>query len=125
MLHSQPVAVGSGTRTVLAARQGRQGMDATLDALTLVTPGTGVPLPDAITALLRREPATSAMVVLTGGLDAGELLPAVRAVRRSCKVVVTRVWPEGRQSAGALPGATLVDIDRLEAFAAAWTRLTR
>lgn len=125
MLNNQPVALGFGAEPVLHSRQGREGPDAVLDALTLLEAQPGAPLPEAISALLRREPGTSALVVVTGGIATTALLEAVRTVRRACRVLVVRVWPSRAIEPGTLPGATLFDVDGLDGFAAAWQRITR
>lgn len=125
LLHSQPIAVGFGPAIVLEGRQEREGPDAVLDALTLVEPGEGSDPAEGTAALLGREPGTSAMVVLTGAVPTAELLGLRRVVRRGCRLLVVRVWPRKQVRREALPGASLLDVDGLEGFAAAWDRIAR
>lgn len=123
-VHRQPVAVSFGTRSIVATRTA-QRPDDVLDALTMVRAGTGGALPEAASQLLRREPGSSALVLVTGGIPTDELLATVQVAKRSGRVIVVRVWPTDRREAGALPRATLLDIDGLDAFQLAWGRLVR
>jgi hypothetical protein len=39
-------------------------------------------------------------------------------------VILVRTWPAGDRLPGVLPGAKVIDIDRLDAFQAGWAKVT-
>lgn len=122
-LHRQPVSISLGPKGLVAGREG--GTERVLDALTLVEPGEGHAPHVAASQVLRREPGTSALVLLTGPVPGRELLQTVQTVRRSCRTVVVRVREDGPPPQDAVPGARLIDADDLEVFRHAWERLVR
>lgn len=122
-LHRQPVSISLGPRGLVAGREA--GTERVLETLTLVEPGDGHPTHEAASQILRREPGTSALVLLTGALPGQELLRTVRVVRRSCRVVVVRVRDAGPPPQDVIPGAALLDVDGLGTFQDAWQRLAR
>lgn len=125
LLHRQPVALSFGAEPLIPRARSDGNRDSLLDHLTQVTTREGTRLDDAAAQVLRLEPGTSALAIVTGDVPTEELLATVRAVRRSCKVIVTRAWSHEARGTEALPGATLFDIDSLEGFAVAWERLVR
>ena len=122
-LHRQPISLALGPRVLVAGRE--NGFDRVLDALTLVAPDQGHAPHVSGSQLIRREPGTSALVLITGPVDGAELLPTVRTIRRSCRVVVVRVRAEGPPPRGGVPGAMLLDVDGLDVFAHGWRRMVR
>lgn len=122
LLHRQPVSCYHGGH-VLLGRELAGATDDVLDRLATVHPGDGTDPSDAVTALLRAERGTSAVALVTGGVDAEALVPVVQAARRYGRVIVVRVWPEGQATTGVLPGARLLDVTSLDELGAAWERI--
>ena len=75
---------------------------------------------DAALHALRAEAGTSALVVITGNVPTDRFLRLATMARRTSRVVLVRVWPPGDRLPGALPGAKVIDVDRLDQFQAAW-----
>lgn len=124
LLAEQPASVYLDRTAVISPRQpaSRQTL---LDRLTVAEETTGTDVTDAALAALRVETGTSALVVITGNQPLGDLLRLVASARRSARVIVVRVFPVGMRLPGALPGATVIDVDSLEQFARAWRGVVR
>lgn len=119
VVHRQPVSVHHGG-TALLGRTVPGAVDDLLDRLATVEPGTGVSPSDAVGAMLRAEPGTSATALVTAGVDPASLVPVVQAARRRGRVIVVRVLLAGRSDPAVLPGARLLDVSSLDELAAAW-----
>ena len=122
MLQSQPVAVWLD-REVLLGQQRAAGRNDLLDRLTLASRRPAADVADAALHALRAEAGTSALVVITGNVPTARFLRLATVARRSSRVVLVRVWPPGDRLPGALPGAKVIDVDRLDQFQAAWGRV--
>ena len=123
LLHGQPVAIWLD-RDVVMGQNKPAGRNDLLDRLTLADGAAGTVVADAALHALRAEAGTSAIVVITGNVPTDRFLTMTTVARRSARVVLVRVWPPGDRLPGVLPGAKVIDVDTLDAFAAAWTRVT-
>lgn len=119
LVHHQPISVHNGGHVVLG-RSLPGGADDVLDRFATMEAGSGVPPGDAISAMLRAEPGTSAIAFVTAGVDPASLIAAVQAARRHGRVVVVRVVVAGAAEPAVLPGARLIDVASLDELAAAW-----
>ncbi len=120
MTAGQPVSLWLG-RELVYGRNKPAGRNDILDRLTLAEQETGTDVGAAALAALRAEPATSALVVVTGNAPTQRLLQTATVGRRSARVIIVRVWPAGDRIAGALPGAKVVDVESLDQFQLAWS----
>lgn len=124
LLHQEPLAIWTtGGPTLGRSHPG--GRDDVLDRLAGLTP---VPDGDPVAAVLtgiRTETGTSAVVLITGGVPAADLVLIASQARRHARVIIVRVWPAGEVEAGTVPGARVIDIDDLNGFRRAWEGLVR
>ncbi len=123
LLHGQPVAVWLD-RDIVIGQNRPAGRNDILDHLTLAAGATGTDVSDAALHALRAEAGTSALVVVTGNVPTDRFLRMATVARRSARVILVRTWPAGDRLPGVLPGARVIDIDELDAFQAAWSRVT-
>ena len=123
LLHGQPVAVWLD-RDVVTGQNRPAGRNDILDRLTLAAGATGTDVSDAALHALRAEAGTSALVVVTGDVPTDRFLAMHAVARRSARVILVRTWPAGDRLPGVLPGARVIDIDELDSFQAAWSRVT-
>ena len=124
MLQQQPMAVWNTAGPILG-RTKPGGRDDLLDRLAAAVPQLdGDPTKAALTAI-RSEAGTSALVLVTGGLPAEDLMILASQARRHVRVLIVRVWPDGQIEPGVLPGAIVMDVDSLDRFARAWDRVAR
>ena len=117
----QPIAVRSGRDVVIGQSRPGNRQDA-LDRLAAVQKRTKADLLDASLRGLENEIGTSALVVITGGVGAAELMPIATYAHRSAHCFFVRVWPEGGIEPGSVPRARVLDVDSLGAFQFAWDR---
>jgi uncharacterized protein (DUF58 family) len=123
LLHGQPIAVWLD-RAVVTGQNRPAGRNDILDRLTLAEGATGTDVSDAALHALRAESGTSALVVVTGNVPTDRFLRMATIARRSARVILVRTWPEGDRLPGVLPGAKVIDIDDLDVFRAAWSKVT-
>ena len=123
LLHGQPVAIWLD-RAVVTGQNRPAGRNDILDRLTLAGGATGTDVGDAALHALRAEAGTSALVVVTGNVPTDRFLRMVTVARRSARVILVRAWPAGDRLPGVLPGAKVIDIDALDVFQAAWSKVT-
>jgi uncharacterized protein (DUF58 family) len=121
-LHGQPVAIWLD-REVVVGQNRPAGRTDLLDRLTLAAGATGTDVADAALHALRAEAGTSALVVITGNVPTDRFLRMATLARRSARVVLVRTWPPGDRLPGVLPGARVIDVDELDRFQAAWSRV--
>lgn len=128
-LQQQPIALRFGSNPIIGQAVGASADDV-LDQLTLVQPEGGLDqsllnqsLLNKCQMALQGERGTSAIVIVTGSLEADELLAVVGQIGRTANVLIARCWPEGQVEATALPGAEAFDIDSLDRFQIAWNRV--
>ncbi len=124
MLARQPVAVWS-TQGPLLGRTKPGSRDDALDRLSVVGQQATGDLDAASSVALQTETGASVLVVLTGGLDAQDLMLLVSQTRRKAKVVIVRVWPEGEATPAVVPGARVLDVESLAMFRRAWEQVAR
>jgi uncharacterized protein (DUF58 family) len=124
MLHQQPVAVWS-TADVILGRTNPGGRNDVLDRLTTVHQVELGDLHGRAMHASRNEPNCSAVVVVTGGSPAEELMLLVGQLRRRVRVVIVRVWPADEIRTDAIPGAKVIDVDTLDRFRRGWARVAR
>lgn len=124
VLHQQPIAAWT-TEGPLVGRTRGGARDDVLDRLSLVQQRAEGDLERAALAALRYETGTSALVIVTGGLPAEELVVLVSQARRKARVLVVRVWDQGNVQPGVIPGAKVIDVDSLAQFQRAWERTAR
>ena len=109
----------------LLGRSKPGGRDTVLDRLAEAGPvDDGDPTAAVLTGL-RTETGTSAVVVVTGGVDAADLVLLTSQAKRHARVIIVRVWPEGQIEPGAVPGARVIDVDDLDGFRRAWEGVAR
>ncbi len=120
--HQQPVALRLGTTPLLGQTLGGSPDDV-LDRLTLAQSTGTASLLEQCTQALESERGTSALAIVTGALSPDELMPVVSHAARHAGVFVVRAWPAGHVESGALPGASVFDVDGLERFQIAWNRV--
>src|SRR5262245_32825699 len=123
IMHGQPAAVWLD-RDVVIGQNRPAGRTDLLDCLTLAEGATGTDVADAALHAMRAEAGTSALVVVTGNVPTDRFLRMATVARRSARVVLVRTWPAGDRLPGVLPGARVIDIDELDAFQAAWSKVT-
>lgn len=112
-------------RSVTLRHTGRRPEHADpLDELTIVEPGT-VSLLDAVQSALVTEPDISVCTIVTGTQPADTLLEVIATARRSAHVIVLRCGQRGVGDPTAIPGATSIEVDHLDALAPAWNACTR
>lgn len=124
LLAEQPVAIYLDHEAVMGGHR-PASRQALLDRLTLAEESTGTNVGDAAMSALRIEAGTSALVVITGNVPTRDFLRLVATARRSARVILVRVFPSGDRLPGALPGATVIDVDSLEQFARSWKAVAR
>lgn len=124
LLAEQPVAVYLDHEVVMGGHR-PASRQALLDRLTLAEPTTGTDVGDAAMHALRTESGTSALVVITGNVPTRDFLRLVTTARRSARVILVRVFPPGDRLPGALPGATVIDVDSLQQFVRSWKTVAR
>lgn len=100
--------------------------DSVLETMTEVSAAADEPpLVPSAAELVRVEPTTSAVAVVTGGRSAGDLLRTIGHLRSRARVIVVTVTgavlPE--QPWTGLPGARVVRVGDLDEFQAAWRGL--
>jgi uncharacterized protein (DUF58 family) len=122
MLHGQPAAVWLD-RGVLTGQNRLADRTALLDRLTLAEGASGTDVADAALHALRAESGTSALVVVTGNVPTDRFLAMATVARRSAHVMLVRTWPAGDRLPGVLPGAKVIDVDSLDGFQAAWSKV--
>ena len=122
LLHGQPVAVWLD-RDVVIGQNRPAGRNDILDRLTLAEGAAGTDVADAALHALRAEAGTSALVVVTGNVPTDRFLRMATVARRSARVILVRTWPAGDRLPGVLPGAKVIDVDELDGFQAAWSRV--
>lgn len=124
MLHQEPLAVWTTGGPVLG-RTHPGGRDDVLDRLAALHPAdTGDPTAAVLTGI-RTETGTSAVVAITGGVRAEDLLLLTTQAKRHARLVIVRVWPAGAVETGTVPGARVVDVDDLDSFRRAWEAVVR
>ena len=124
MMAGQPVAVWLDRHALLGLHRPAVRNDL-LDGLTLATGAAGTDVAQSALDALRTEQGTSALVVITGNVPTERFLRTVGIVRRRARLLLVRVFPPGDRLPGTLPGATVVDVDSLDQFAASWARFAR
>lgn len=124
LLHQEPLAIWTNAGPIVG-RSKPGGRDDILDRLAAASPSAEGDLTPTVLTGLRAEVGTSAAIVVTGGLDAADLLPVVSPARRRARIIVVRVWPAGAIEPGAVPGALVIDVDGLDAFRHAWRQVAR
>lgn len=120
-----PVAARTGSEWLLG-RLRPQPHEAVLEQLTVVAPDADArPLLAVAAELLRVENATSAVAIVTGGRPAADLMAAITHLRRRARVIVIIAGGSVRPDPEivALPGATVLRVDDLDGFQAAWNRI--
>jgi uncharacterized protein (DUF58 family) len=122
MLHGQPAAVWLD-RDVLTGQNRPADPTSLLDRLTLAEGASGTDVSDAALHALRAESGTSALVVVTGNVPTDRFLAMATVARRSAHVMLVRTWPPGDRLPGVLPGAKVIDVDTLDGFQAAWSKV--
>lgn len=124
LLHQEPLAIWTtGGPTLGRSRPGAR--DDVLDRLAALSPvDTGDPTAAVLTGI-RTETGTSAVVLVTGGVPAADLVLVASQARRHARVVIVRVWPAGEVEAGTVPGARVIDVDDLDGFRRVWEGLVR
>jgi hypothetical protein len=60
---------------------------------------------------------------VTGDVPTGRFLAMLAVARRSARVILVRAWPTGDRLPGVLPGAKVIDVDDLDGFQAAWSKV--
>ncbi len=96
--------------------------DDLLDHLTLASNVGSSELEQQVEGAIQDGADTSILVVVTGGQEFKQLLPALRRAKATPTVVV-RVWDrEDRPPATRLPGATVLDVSSLDEFVSKWTQ---
>lgn len=123
LLHQQPIAIWN-TGGPLVGQSQPGGRDDVLDRLTVAARVDDGSLTQAALTALRSEIGTSALVVVTGGTEADELMLLTSQARRHARVIIVRVWPTGQLEAGVVPGARVIDVDSVELFSRSWDRST-
>lgn len=124
MLHQQPVAVWNSTEAMLGRAKPGSRNDI-LDRLTLVGLTDGGDLTAIAMRAAQVERGTSAMVLVTGGLPAVELMSLAIQLRRRARVVIVRVWPLGAMTPSVVPGARVIDVESLTQFQRGWRQVGR
>lgn len=124
MLKQQPVSMWS-TVGALLGRTNPGGRNDVLDRLTTAAQVELGDLAGAAISAMRQEHGSSALVVVTGGLEPRELMLLTGQARRRMRVIIVRVWPTGAVAPGAIPGAKVLDVDSLGMFRRAWARAVR
>jgi uncharacterized protein (DUF58 family) len=122
LLAEQPVAVWLDREALIGQNRPAARNDL-LDRLTLAQEAAGTDVADAALHALRGESGTSALVVITGNVPTDRFLTMTTVARRSARVILVRVWPEGDRIPGYLPGAKVIDVDTLDQFQAAWSQV--
>jgi uncharacterized protein (DUF58 family) len=124
LAQEQPVTLWTTGGPVLG-RSRPGGRDQVLDRLAASDPvAVGDPAKASLLAL-RSETKVSAVVLLTGSVDAYALAVLAAEVRRKAKVMIVRVWPDGEVVPGRIPGAVVLDVDSLDGFCRAWEGVAR
>lgn len=122
--HRLPVATVVGDEWIVGRATPVADHDVALDRLTTVAPAAAPrPLRTDVADALRREAATSAIVVVTARADAGELVRTVAHARRHARVVVVDCCADDAAAVPAVPGARTVRCPDLTTFVGAWNRL--
>ena len=122
LLHEQPISVIEPTSVLLGPGVSRSRNDF-LDRMTLVATEEEVDLRSTALTALRIDQGSSAVVIITGGVEAASLLMVTKAVSRRARPIVVRVWPDGEVQPGVLPGAKLLDVSSLEMLKIGWDRM--
>jgi uncharacterized protein (DUF58 family) len=121
--HRLPVAAAVGGEWIVGRTAPVADHDVALDRLTTCAPSTARPLLVTVAEALRREPATSAIVVVTARADAAEVVRTVAHARRHARVVVADCCADDDAAVPAVPGARTIRCRDLTRFVAAWNRL--
>lgn len=119
MLAEQPITARIGDEVMISDRLPRT-RDGVLDALSLVGTRDDGDLTSSALQVMNAEPTTSALVLITGGRPITDFLQVHQLVRRSARLIVVRVWPEGQAQPAVLSGATVHDVDSLTQFQLRW-----
>jgi len=96
--------------------------DTALDRLTTCRPATPRPLLVSVGEALHREPATSAIVIVTARASVQEVLRTVGHARRHARVVIADCCADDTPIVPAVRGARTIRCPDLTTFAAAWNR---
>lgn len=124
MLHQEPLSIWTTGGPVLG-RSRPGGRDDVLDRLAEASPVATGDLVVASLTGIRTETGTSALVVVTGGIEASDLVLLASQAKRHARVIIVRVWPHGSVSAGAVPGAKVIDVEDLAGFRRSWQSVAR
>lgn len=123
-LDGRPLAVWVG-ETEIVTNHRRGGRNDSLDRLCLVAPSPSSPsLVELYDRMRRVDVEMSALVVVTGGRSAEDLLPLASVARRHGGVLIFRLVGSDVDPI-AVPGARIHDCADLSQFAAAWSGLAR
>ncbi|MFT3852339.1 MAG: DUF58 domain-containing protein [Ilumatobacteraceae bacterium] len=121
--HRLPVAATVGSEWIVGRTAPVADHDAALDRLTTCAPSTARPLLVTVADALHREPATSAIVVVTARAPAAEVVRTVAHARRHARVVVADCCAADEAEVPAVPGARTIRCPDLTTFVGAWNRL--
>lgn len=119
LLHQEPLAIWTTTGPVVG-RSKPGGRDDVLDRLAEAQPVDDGDPTTAVLTGIRTEPGTSAVVLVTGGMSAADLVLLASQARRHARLIIVRVWPSGEVQTGTVPGARVIDVDDLDGFRHAW-----
>jgi uncharacterized protein (DUF58 family) len=124
LLHQEPLALWT-TAGPLMGRTKPGARDDVLDRMAELTPAVDGDVTAAVLTGIRTESGTSAVVVVTGGVEPADLVLVASQAKRHARVIIVRVWPDGAVEPGSVPGARVIDVDRLNSFRRAWEGVTR
>ena len=123
LLHARlPVTTVVGDEWIVGKAHPVADHDDALDRLTTCRPATPRPLLVSVGEALHREPATSALLIVTARASAEEVLRTVGHARRHARVVVADCCADDAPTVPAVPGARTIRCRDLTTFAAAWNR---
>jgi uncharacterized protein (DUF58 family) len=124
LLHQRlPVATAIGATWIAGRTTPLADHDEALDRLTLATADADRPLLVSVAEALHREPATSAILVVTARASADEVLRTVSYARRHARVVVADCCADDTATVPAVPGARTIRCADLTSFVGVWNRL--
>lgn len=123
-LNQEPLAIWTTGGPVLG-RSRPGGREDVLDRLAGLQPAPEGDVTAAVLTGIRAEPGTSATILVTGAVDAAELVVLASQAKRYGRIVIVRIWPSGEVRTGTVPGARVVDVADLETFARIWEGVAR